>query len=163
MSQEIEAHEGSIWCMAFSSDGVFLASAGEDGVIHVWQVLECDSLSSSQRPLTNDSAVQQLPQQQDGEINPTTSSDDAAQSQTQNLKNGKSFLPGKNNSIPEYVVVPETIFSLSEKPFCTFDGHVDDVLCLSWSKSQVPYIIPYILRFLSYLHLISSFPPPLTL
>lgn len=141
MSQEIEAHEGSIWCMAFSSDGVFLASAGEDGVIHVWQVLECDSVSSSQRPLTTGTTVQQLPQQQDGEsIIQATSSDDVVQ--TQNLKNGKNFLPGKSNSIPEYVVVPETVFSLSEKPFCTFDGHVDDVLCLSWSKSQVPK--PYI-------------------
>jgi hypothetical protein len=33
--------------------------------------------------------------------------------------------------------VPETVFSLSEKPVCSFTGHLDDVLDLSWSRSQV--------------------------
>lgn len=48
LSQEIQAHEGSIWVIRFSSDARFLASAGEDKVIHVWEVQECEI--SSTRP-----------------------------------------------------------------------------------------------------------------
>ncbi|KAG1362840.1 putative WD repeat-containing protein 44-like [Cocos nucifera] len=40
MSQEIQAHNGSIWTIKFSLDGRYLASAGEDCVIHVWEVTE---------------------------------------------------------------------------------------------------------------------------
>ena len=39
-SQEIRGHSGSIWSIKFSLDGKYLASAGEDCVIHVWQVVE---------------------------------------------------------------------------------------------------------------------------
>ncbi|XP_047949197.1 WD repeat-containing protein 44-like [Salvia hispanica] len=41
-SQEIQAHSGSIWAIKFSLDGKYLASAGEDCVIHVWQVVETE-------------------------------------------------------------------------------------------------------------------------
>ncbi|KAG8071582.1 hypothetical protein GUJ93_ZPchr0006g40751 [Zizania palustris] len=37
MNQEIKAHSGSIWSIKFSPDGRYLASAGEDCVIHVWE------------------------------------------------------------------------------------------------------------------------------
>ncbi|PWZ28628.1 WD repeat-containing protein 44 [Zea mays] len=40
MTQEIHAHNGSIWSIKFSPDGRYLASAGEDCIIHVWEVLE---------------------------------------------------------------------------------------------------------------------------
>ncbi|KAL5672838.1 hypothetical protein ACJX0J_017144, partial [Zea mays] len=40
MNQEIQAHDGSIWSIRFSPDGRYLASAGEDCVIHVWEVSE---------------------------------------------------------------------------------------------------------------------------
>ncbi|PWZ53034.1 Protein transport protein SEC31 B [Zea mays] len=42
MNQEIQAHDGSIWSIRFSPDGRYLASAGEDCVIHVWEVSEFD-------------------------------------------------------------------------------------------------------------------------
>ena len=41
-SQEIQAHNGSIWSIKFSLDGKYLASAGEDCVIHVWQVVKTE-------------------------------------------------------------------------------------------------------------------------
>ncbi|RLM68927.1 hypothetical protein C2845_PM17G03910 [Panicum miliaceum] len=38
--------------------------------------------------------------------------------------------------LPEHVVVPESVFALAEQPDCSIEGHQDDVLDLSWSKSQ---------------------------
>jgi WD40 repeat protein len=45
LCQEFQAHEGCIWTIKFSLDGRFLASAGEDKVIHVWEVQECEVMS----------------------------------------------------------------------------------------------------------------------
>ena len=54
-SQEIQAHNGSIWSIKFSLDGKYLANAGEDCDIHVWQVGESerkgDLLSKGKVPL----------------------------------------------------------------------------------------------------------------
>jgi hypothetical protein len=44
---------------------------------------------------------------------------------------------GGSAAIPEYVHVPENVFTFSEKPYCSFHGHLDEVLDLSWSRSQV--------------------------
>ncbi|KAF3511308.1 hypothetical protein F2Q69_00001254 [Brassica cretica] len=41
-SQEIDAHKGSIWSIKFSLDGRYLASAGEDCVIQIWEVVESE-------------------------------------------------------------------------------------------------------------------------
>ncbi|KAL6987606.1 hypothetical protein U1Q18_013351 [Sarracenia purpurea var. burkii] len=156
LCQEIQAHEGSIWTMRFSDDGRYLASAGEDRVIHVWEVQECEVMSaprfqedlgsagstpvhpsavagsSSEQPLL----AEQLPMPSDrrkerpplAELSPTPS---------ERRKKGKASNKKKGNLIPDYVHVPETVFSLSEKPVCSLTGHQDDVLDLSWSKSQV--------------------------
>ncbi|XP_048334954.2 uncharacterized protein LOC107423670 isoform X7 [Ziziphus jujuba] len=40
MKQDIQAHEGSILAMKFSHEGQYLASAGEDGIVRVWQILD---------------------------------------------------------------------------------------------------------------------------
>ena len=42
MRQEIQAHRGAIWTMKFSLDGHYLASAGQDRIIYVWQVTESE-------------------------------------------------------------------------------------------------------------------------
>ncbi|KAG5138764.1 hypothetical protein JHK82_023495 [Glycine max] len=100
LCQEFQAHEGCVWTIKFSLDGRYLASAGEDKVIHVWEVQECEVMS----------------------LKPDLK------------KKGKK---GGASAIPEYVHVPETVFTLSEKPYCSFTGHLDEVLDLSWSRSQL--------------------------
>ncbi|XP_044472634.1 uncharacterized protein LOC123201272 [Mangifera indica] len=116
LCQEIQAHEGSIWSIKFSLDARFLASAGEDTVIHVWEAQECEVLSMNEGNLTP--------------IHPSmVASPDRLEGSEKKKKGSKGS--------PYYVHVPETVFSLSEKPVCTFRGHLEDVLDLSWSRSQL--------------------------
>ncbi|XP_057461426.1 uncharacterized protein LOC130751775 isoform X2 [Actinidia eriantha] len=133
-SQEIQAHNGSIWTIKFSLDGRYLASAGEDCVIHVWKVVE------SQRK--GDLLMDKL---EDGNLNilfvangspePTSLSPNL-ESHPEKKRRGRSSISRKSMSL-EQILVPETLFTLSEKPFCSFEGHLNDVLDLSWSKSQL--------------------------
>ncbi|KAL1210893.1 COMPASS-like H3K4 histone methylase component WDR5A [Cardamine amara subsp. amara] len=129
MCQEIQAHQGGIWTMKFSPDSHLLASAGEDCAIHVWEVQECEIMSMNEGSLTP--------------IHPSMSDKsstegDAAEVAPEKKKKGKtSSMSRKGNQIPDYVHAPETVFSLSDKPICSFTGHLDDVLDLSWSRSQL--------------------------
>ncbi|KAK8600202.1 hypothetical protein V6N12_050058 [Hibiscus sabdariffa] len=104
LCQEIQAHDGSIWAIKFNTDARYLASAGEDSVIHVWEVQECEVLTNNE-----------------GSVTPGSSPKPA---------------PNKNCQIPDYVHKPEVVFSLSDRPICSFKGHTEDVLDLSWSKSK---------------------------
>ncbi|KAG0502177.1 hypothetical protein HPP92_002249 [Vanilla planifolia] len=46
------------------------------------------------------------------------------------------YMGNTRSSFPDYIVLPETVFSLSEKPVCSLEGHVDDILDLCWSESS---------------------------
>lgn len=131
-SQEIQAHNGSIWSIKFSLDGKYLASAGEDCVIHVWQVVESERKGEL------------LEKQEDGHLNmlllangspePTSLSPKHLDNHLEKKRRGRSI--NRKSLSLDHVVMPETVFALSEKPICSFQGHLDDVLDLSWSKSQ---------------------------
>ncbi|XP_055811647.1 uncharacterized protein LOC129881477 [Solanum dulcamara] len=151
LSQEIHAHEGSIWTIRFSSDAHYLATAGEDTMIHIWEVQECEVMNDlNSVGGTMSGVASALP------IHPTAGSLNAspvhiiarsnsdrpplpetAHITSERRKKGKVSHKKKGNSVPEYVNVPETVFALSEKPICTLKGHQDDVLDLSWSRSQL--------------------------
>ncbi|KAH7514456.1 hypothetical protein FEM48_Zijuj11G0091500 [Ziziphus jujuba var. spinosa] len=127
LCQEIQAHEGSIWTIRFNTDARFLASAGEDRVIHVWEVQECEVMS--------------LREVADGGTTPLHPSLCACPDRSPSIslggdgcdkkKKGKGGSSRKTSPIPDYVHVPETVFALSEKPVCSFTGHLDDLLLSS--------------------------------
>lgn len=146
LCQEIQAHEGSIWTLRFTADGRYLATAGEDRVIHVWEVQECDVMSTKQADDPN--SVSDTPTAGSNSDRPPLPV--MTNMQSEKRKKGKTSNKKKGNSLPEYVNVPEIVFALSEKPVCTFSGHQDDVLDLSWSSSQVSFHAPISLplRFL---------------
>lgn len=131
-SQEIQAHNGSIWSIKFSLDGRYLASAGEDCVIHVWQVVESERKGEL------------LEKQEDGHLNmlllangspePTSLSPKHLDNHLEKKRRGRSI--NRKSLSLDHIVVPDSVFALSEKPICSFQGHLDDVLDLSWSKSQ---------------------------
>ncbi|CAN4116094.1 unnamed protein product [Withania somnifera] len=148
LSQEIHAHESSIWTIRFSSDARYLATAGEDTLIHIWEVQECQVMNDlNSVGGTMEGALPIHPMAGSFSASPVhpiarSNSDRPPLPETGHItserrKKGKVPHKKKGNSVPEYVNVPETVFALSEKPICTLKGHQDDVLDLSWSRSQL--------------------------
>ncbi|KAJ0267137.1 hypothetical protein HA466_0010110 [Hirschfeldia incana] len=126
-SQEIQGHKGSIWSIKFSLDGRYLATAGEDCVIQIWKVVESERKGEL---LSMDK------QQDDGSINLFLLANGSPEAASMSpMRRGRTSFSRKSVSL-DNVLVPETVFGLSEKPVCSFVGHLDDVLDLSWSKSQ---------------------------
>ncbi|KAL0338318.1 UNVERIFIED_CONTAM: WD repeat-containing protein 44 [Sesamum angustifolium] len=131
LAQEIQAHEGSIWTIRFNSDGRFLASAGEDRTIHVWEMQECDLIKQGEDPSLAGGGTPPHPTA--GNI----SSDRPPLAEITPMPSEMKRKGKTNGGKPEYVSVPETVQALSEKPVCTFTGHTDEILDLSWSTSQL--------------------------
>ncbi|KAK2369560.1 WD repeat-containing protein [Trifolium repens] len=133
-SQEIQAHNGSIWCIKFSLDGKYLASAGEDCVIHVWQVVECERKGELLLMEKQEDVNVNMLFLVNGSPEPASLSP-LADNHAERKRKGRSSISRKSLSLDQFVV-PENVFALTEKPICSFQGHLHDVLDLSWSKSQ---------------------------
>ncbi|KAH7664413.1 WD40-repeat-containing domain-containing protein [Dioscorea alata] len=137
LSQEIQAHSGAIWCIKFSLDGRFLASAGEDCVIHVWQVTGYER---------NEALFLEEGTKENGNYKPFFASltDELAEPTLELAgvegsyweKKRTKALSNRKYISSDHLVVPEKFFALGEKPVCSLKGHVADVLNLSWSKTQ---------------------------
>nr|CAD1821093.1 unnamed protein product [Ananas comosus var. bracteatus] len=138
MSQEIQAHGGSIWSIKFSLDGRYLASAGDDCVIHVWEVSESEQKGEVLGEWAvgeNGSCYPFLAAIGNG--SPEMALPPSCIEGAYGDKKRRAKVPSSRKSVnSDHLIVPEHIFMFAEKPFCSFRGHGDDVLDLSWSKSQ---------------------------
>ncbi|KAG5120247.1 hypothetical protein JHK82_034667 [Glycine max] len=128
-SQEIQAHSGSIWSIKFSLDGKYLASAGEDCVIHVWQVVEGERKGEL---LLLD---REKGEEGNGNVDMFLVVNGSPMADGERKRKGRSSVSRKSLSLDQFVV-PQTVFALTDKPVCSFQGHLHDVLDLSWSKTQ---------------------------
>lgn len=124
LRQEIQAHQGAIWTMKFSLDGSFLASAGQDRVVRVWEVIEQNEGVKYSTDISGDScsSVEKL------------GADDL-------LPRQNNFKSSVKETTRQTVAISSTSqtnkrFLLSESSKCAFNGHTEDILDLSWSRSQ---------------------------
>ncbi|KAJ8511244.1 hypothetical protein OPV22_001678 [Ensete ventricosum] len=136
MTQAIQAHNGSIWSIKFSLDGQYLASAGEDCVIHVWGVSEINTKGDSWRVAEENGNSKPFALSICNRPPDPTSVLPGAEGSHWDKKIIAKFHGGQKSVSSDPVLMPEHVFALSEKPVCSFRGHADDVLDLSWSKSQ---------------------------
>lgn len=101
--------------------------------MRVWEVVETSAPPSA---VPQDGSLPPLPGGADG------SSQAPGLSKKSTTKGGKTG----RDALPEHLVVPDKVFALAEQALCVLEGHEDDVLDLTWSKSdQVLPISSYIL------------------
>lgn len=125
--QVIKAHEGAIVTMKFSSDGQYLATGGEDGVVRVWRVVERE-MPDDRDFVADDPSCIFFTVNENSELAPINSCEGGKR---------KHIKSSKGAADPACVVIPHRTFALSEDPVHEFHGHDDVVLDLSWSKNRV--------------------------
>ncbi|KAJ8538622.1 hypothetical protein K7X08_029918 [Anisodus acutangulus] len=122
--QEFLAHEGSIVTMKFSPCGQYLASAGKDGTVRVWRVIE-DEISKNFNDQDIDPSCLYFSL---NHLSKLASLND----NTEKLNEMKMM---RKSSESACVVLPPKLFRIMEKPVHEFRGHTGEVLALSWSKN----------------------------
>ncbi|KAJ9539596.1 hypothetical protein OSB04_026102 [Centaurea solstitialis] len=126
IGQDFQAHKGSILTMKFGHDGRYLASAGEDGVVRVWQVVEDDRSNEIDIPEIDPSCIY-FTVNHLSELAPIM-----AEKQKMNML--KSL---RKTSDSACVIVPPKVFRILEKPVHEFHGHKGEILDLSWSNDNL--------------------------
>ncbi|KAA8540065.1 hypothetical protein F0562_026757 [Nyssa sinensis] len=125
IGQDIQAHEGSILTMKFSIEGQYLATAGEDGVVRVWKVVEDERSNEVDIPDTDPSCIY-FTVNHLSELAPLIP-------EKEKMGVLKSLRKTADSAC---VIFPPKVFRILEKPLHEFCGHSGEILDLSWSSNN---------------------------
>ncbi|XP_052173197.1 uncharacterized protein LOC127788675 [Diospyros lotus] len=125
MGQDIQAHKGSILTMKFSLDGRYLATAGEDGIVRVWQVVVDARSNEIDIPAVDPSCIY-FTVNHLSELAPVVV-------EKEKLCKLKSLKKTEDSAC---VIFPPRVFRILEEPLHQFHGHNCEILDLSWSKNN---------------------------
>lgn len=123
--QEILAHEGSISAMKFSHGGQYLASAGEDQAVRVWQVVSDERSNKADLPDLDPSCIY-FTVNHLSQLEPV--------SREKGMINKSVGI--RKSADSACVVFPPRIFRILEKPLHVFLGHNAEISDLSWAKNN---------------------------
>ena len=121
--QQVPAHQGVVWAMRFSRSGRYLASAGQDGVVRVWEVIQGRGSGNADAAAATTSAP--TSQQASPRAGGAAGSDSGGGSASPGAGSAAGGAPGSYG-------VPV----LCTAPYRTYRGHKSDVLDLAWSKTN---------------------------
>ncbi|WOL06266.1 hypothetical protein Cni_G14998 [Canna indica] len=123
--QGFRAHDGAILTMKFSPNGQYLATGGEDSVVRVWHVTECERTNEMDL-LENDPSCLYFAVNHSSELTPLC---------LDKVKKSKPRIT-RLSSDSVCVIIPPDAFQLLQAPLHEFHGHEGDVLDLSWSTNK---------------------------
>jgi WD40 repeat protein len=140
------SHSGPAWCAAFSLDGRFLATGGEDGNVSIWAVAPKSAALHPESAGTPDTTSEKQPStpnlEKEAPEAPDLSSDSPLSTKTDDKSTGGGACDATTASPPPLSFVgsgPEVATNLqiiSDQPLQRFNEHTADVIDLSWSHTN---------------------------
>jgi WD40 repeat protein len=140
------SHSGPAWCAAFSLDGRFLATGGEDGNVCIWAVAPKSAALHPESAGTPDTTSEKQPStpnlEKEAPEAPDLSSDSPLSTKTDDKSTGGGACDATTASPPPLSFVgsgPEVATNLqiiSDQPLQRFNEHTADVIDLSWSHTN---------------------------